>query len=345
MKSNVSQPDDGIEFSVILIAYNLESCLGKAIHAVLKQEFKNFELIIVNDGSTDGTLQVAMSFQDTRINVICQENGGASHARNTGLKAARGKYVAFLDGDDYWYPDHLQMAFEFFRKHPGVRAYAARYAWAQEDNIPCRKELSCSFVVRKLGLRGLLAIHTSSVVLESSLAASLPLWEVGKKYGEDVLYWMRLMRETDLIGLGNKTGSIYVQREGSAMHDRAYGDIPVEHLLHGLLKEWRLMPRSQWMFAVHFLIVRELWPERLLNMERKDRSRFLQEEIGVGLNIWMERSSWNAYVEACEQECLADMEKAFKKLLSRVQYWCVWADRVERWCLRPLCVFIGKRTL
>ena len=155
MKSNVSQPDDGIEFSVILIAYNLESCLGKAIHAVLKQEFKNFELIIVNDGSTDGTLQVAMSFQDTRINVICQENGGASHARNTGLKAARGKYVAFLDGDDYWYPDHLQMAFEFFRKHPGVRAYAARYAWAQEDNIPCRKELSCSFVVRKLGLRGL----------------------------------------------------------------------------------------------------------------------------------------------------------------------------------------------
>lgn len=107
MKSNVSQPDDGIEFSVILIAYNLESCLGKAIHAVLKQEFKNFELIIVNDGSTDGTLQVAMSFQDTRINVICQENGGASHARNTGLKAARGKYVAFLDGDDYWYPDHL----------------------------------------------------------------------------------------------------------------------------------------------------------------------------------------------------------------------------------------------
>ena len=135
--------------------------------------------------------------------------------------------MAFLDGDDYWYPDHLQMAFEFFRKHPGVRAYATRYAWAQEDNIPCREELSCSFVVRKLGLRGLLAIHTSSVVLESSLAASLPLWEVGKKYGEDVLYWMRLMRETDLIGLGNKTGSIYVQREGSAMHDRAYGDIPV----------------------------------------------------------------------------------------------------------------------
>lgn len=83
--------------------------------------------------------------------------------------------------------------------------------------------LCCS---QKIGLRGLLAIHTSSVVLESSLAASLPLWEVGKKYGEDVLYWMRLMRETDLIGLGNKTGSIYVQREGSAMHDRAMGIFP-----------------------------------------------------------------------------------------------------------------------
>ena len=150
-----------IEFSVILIAYNLEHYLRKTVQSVLDQEFKNFELIIVDDGSTDGTLQVVEFFQDSRINVISQENGGASHARNTGMKAAKGKYVAFLDGDGYWYPDHLKMAYDFFRKHPGVYVYAARYTWNKEDCIPRRKGKPCSFVVRKLGLRGLLSIHTS----------------------------------------------------------------------------------------------------------------------------------------------------------------------------------------
>ena len=121
-----------IEFSVILIVYNLEHYLRKTVQSVLDQEFKNFELIIVDDGSTDGTLQVVEFFQDSRINVISQENGGASHARNTGMKAAKGKYVAFLDGDGYWYPDHLKMAYDFFRKHPGVYVYAARYTWCRQ---------------------------------------------------------------------------------------------------------------------------------------------------------------------------------------------------------------------
>ena len=228
-----------IEFSVILIVYNLEHYLRKTVQSVLDQEFKNFELIIVDDGSTDGTLQVVEFFQDSRINVISQENGGASHARNTGMKAAKGKYVAFLDGDGYWYPDHLKMAYDFFRKHPGVYVYAARYTWNKEDCIPRRKGKPCSFVVRKLGLRGLLSIHTSSVVLNSSLASSLPLWEAGMKYGEDVLYWMRLMRRTAMIGLGKKVGSIYVQRAGSAMQEQACRYISVEDLLTRRLEEWK----------------------------------------------------------------------------------------------------------
>lgn len=329
-----------IEFSVILIAYNLEHYLRKTVQSVLDQEFKNFELIIVDDGSTDGTLQVVEFFQDSRINVISQENGGASHARNTGMKAAKGKYVAFLDGDGYWYPDHLKMAYDFFRKHPGVYVYAARYTWNREDCIPRRKGKPCSFVVRKLGLRGLLSIHTSNVVLNSSLASSLPLWEAGMKYGEDVLYWMRLMRRTAMIGLGKRVGSIYVQRAGSAMQEQACHDISVEDLLTRRLEEWKLMPDREWQFAVHFLILRELHVPRLLKMEKEARIRFLKE-IGSMLHGWLEGPCFNAYVQACSREEPAEMEKAFDKLQARVNCWCVWADRAERWCMRPWSLLVN----
>lgn len=335
---------DWIEFSVILIAYNLEHYLRKTVQSVLDQEFKNFELIIINDGSTDGTLQMVEFFQDPRIRVISQGNGGASHARNTGLKAAKGKYVAFLDGDDYWYPDHLKMAFDFFRKYPGVYAYAARYTWNKEGCIPRREERPCSFVLRRLGIRGLLSIHTSGLVLNSSLTASLPLWEAGMKYGEDVLYWMRLMRRTAVIGLGKRVGSIYVQRAGSAMQDQAYRDISVEDLLPRLLAEWKLMPRGRWQFAVHFLIVRELHPSRLLKMEKESRLRFLQG-IGSLLHGRLEGPCFNAYVKTCSREQPPEMERAFERLLERISFWCVWVDRVERWCMRPWSFFCSKRTV
>lgn len=337
-------PHDLIEFSVILIAYNLKHYLRKTVQSVLDQEFKDFELIIVDDGSVDGTLQVVEFFQDPRINVISQQNGGAAHARNTGLRAAKGKYVAFLDGDDYWYPDHLKMAFHFFRKHPGVYVYAAGYTVNREDCIPRREGKPCSFVLRKLGIRGLLSIHTSSVVLDSSLVASLPSWEAGMRYGEDVLYWMRLIRKTDRIGLGKRVGSIHVQRAGSSMQEQDCRNIPVEDLLLRLLDEWKLMPHRQWQFAVHFLILRELQPVRLLGMEKKVRLQFLQG-IGAILHGWLGRPCFNAYVETCSRENRANMEKVFGKLLARVNYWCIWADRVERWCMHPWCFLNGKRVV
>lgn len=336
-----AERNNWIEFSVILVACNLKHCLRKAIQSVLDQEFKNFELIIVDDGSANGSLQVVEFFQDSRINVISRKNGGTARARNIGLNAAKGKYVAFLDGDDYWYPDHLKMAFHFFRKHPRIHVYAAGYAEGREGCIPRRKRTPGFFVLQRLGIMGLLFIHTSSVVLNSSLAASLPCWEAGMRRGNDILYWMRLMRKTDRIGLGKKVGSVHVRQIGSVLQEQDCRNISVEKLLFRLLEEWKLMPHRQWQFAVHFLIVRELHPDRLLEMERKARLRFLQV-IGAMLHGWLERPYFNAYVQTCSQGTLADMEKAFGKLLARINCWCIWADRVERWGMRPWSFLRGK---
>ena len=93
--------------SVIMPVYNVELYVAEAIRSVLAQSFCDFELIIVDDGGTDGSLAICRSFDDTRIRIVSQTNRGLAGARNTGIYQARGKYVALIDSDDIWSPDKL----------------------------------------------------------------------------------------------------------------------------------------------------------------------------------------------------------------------------------------------
>lgn len=97
-------------FSIIIPAYNCESCLKRCVESVLGQTCPDWEALIVDDGSTDGTPAVAQELcaRDGRIRYIRQPNGGVSAARNTGIDAAQGDYVLFLDADDYWESDTLE---------------------------------------------------------------------------------------------------------------------------------------------------------------------------------------------------------------------------------------------
>lgn len=95
--------------SVIIPTYNRAHSIGNSIQSVLYQTWQDFEIIIVDDGSTDNTRQVVESFTDDRIRYIClEQNGGVSHARNIGIKMAEGEYIAFLDSDDEWMSEKLE---------------------------------------------------------------------------------------------------------------------------------------------------------------------------------------------------------------------------------------------
>mgnify|MGYP004701132369 CR=1 FL=1 len=100
--------------SLIIPVYNVEGYLRKALESVEKQTFKNFETIIVNDGSTDASLNIINEFVEKNPNfhVISQKNSGLSAARNTGLNASRGEYIAFMDSDDYINPDFISVLYE-----------------------------------------------------------------------------------------------------------------------------------------------------------------------------------------------------------------------------------------
>ncbi|WP_298465685.1 glycosyltransferase family 2 protein [uncultured Erythrobacter sp.] len=95
--------------SVVMPIYNVEAFVGEAIQSVLDQSFKDFELICVDDGGQDGSMEIVRSFVDPRIRIICQENSGLAGARNSGIYHARGDYIALLDSDDVWHRDKLML--------------------------------------------------------------------------------------------------------------------------------------------------------------------------------------------------------------------------------------------
>ena len=105
------------KISVILPVYNEERYIENAIESVLKQSFADFELIIVNDGSTDCTLSIIEGFDDSRIKVIEQENMGPGASRNNAMKIAEGEYMMFLDGDDWYREDALEIAYREITKN------------------------------------------------------------------------------------------------------------------------------------------------------------------------------------------------------------------------------------
>lgn len=107
------------EISVILPAYNRIHSLKKAIQSVLKQTYQDFELIIVDDGSTDETATYVQGIEDSRLTyIVHQVNKGAAAARNTGMRLARGSYIAFLDSDDSWVLDKLDKQLKFLKLQP-----------------------------------------------------------------------------------------------------------------------------------------------------------------------------------------------------------------------------------
>jgi len=104
--------------SVIIPVYNCERYIASAIRSVLEQTYTNWELIIVNDGSTDGTLEICQSFLEKDIKIINQINQGISAARNAGIRNSQGEYIALLDADDIWFPNKLEKQVSFLDSHP-----------------------------------------------------------------------------------------------------------------------------------------------------------------------------------------------------------------------------------
>lgn len=122
--------------SVILPIYGVEKYIGQTIQSVLDQTYKNFELILVDDESPDRSVEICHSFSDERITLIHQKNRGLAGARNTGIRHAKGDYLAFLDGDDLWDSEKLEKHVKHLDRSPTVGVSYSSSAFIDEDGVP-----------------------------------------------------------------------------------------------------------------------------------------------------------------------------------------------------------------
>ncbi len=126
-----------VSISIVIPVYNIEKYLKTCLDSIVNQTFKDFEVICVNDGSKDDSLEILNEYakKDSRIKVVTQENGGSGSARNNGLKRAEGKYVQFLDGDDYFEPELLEKLYNLAEKHQADISVCSSRKVDDEGNI------------------------------------------------------------------------------------------------------------------------------------------------------------------------------------------------------------------
>ncbi|WP_127844780.1 glycosyltransferase family 2 protein [Psychroflexus aestuariivivens] len=131
-------------FSVIIPLYNKENYIMNTVQSVINQDFENFEIIVVNDGSTDGSLAKLDALKDSRLKIISQNNQGVSVARNTGIENSNGKYIALLDADDYWYAHHLSSLKILIEKFPQAGIYCDAYEIIMQNKTIRKADFSTS---------------------------------------------------------------------------------------------------------------------------------------------------------------------------------------------------------
>jgi glycosyltransferase involved in cell wall biosynthesis len=115
------------KISVVIPLYNKGFIISETLESVLVQTFTDFEIVIVNDGSTDSSFEIVSQYTDNRIRLYNQENKGVSKTRNAGIEYSKSDLIAFLDADDYWHPNHLEELYQLYIDFPNCGLYASRY--------------------------------------------------------------------------------------------------------------------------------------------------------------------------------------------------------------------------
>lgn len=242
-------------FSVVIPLYNKQKSIGNAVRSVLLQTVTDFELLIVNDGSTDKSCEVVAAIPDNRIEIIDKQNGGVSSARNHGILTAKYQYVAFIDADDYWKPDFLETIKGLIVDYPEAGCYATGYACIFNNSI------LNTFAVKK---RGLVKdffkqvfkspiMHASSVCVKKSTFENTGYFNTDISRAEDYDMWARLARRVHIAA--SPEIKVYYRLDSE---NRAMAQLPA--------------PEVSWLYHIP--------PESILDKDQKKYyTRFLHRQF------------------------------------------------------------------
>jgi len=177
--------------SVIIPAYNQERFIGEAIESILSQSMRDFEILVIDDGSRDRTKGVVLAFRD-KVRYFFQPNKGAGAARNAGLERAKGRFIAFLDADDMWLPGKLELQLDVMESSPEVGvAYGAiivmyENSWRHERVIRSPHELSLEEMLLEN------PVHTSTVLIRREWFETAGVFDESLIRCQDWEMWFRL---------------------------------------------------------------------------------------------------------------------------------------------------------
>jgi glycosyltransferase involved in cell wall biosynthesis len=207
--------------TVVIAAFNAEKFIAQTLQSVLAQTLHDIEVIVVDDGSLDGTRNILSAFRDQRLRVLRQENSGVSAARNAGLALARAPYIFFLDADDVLLPDALERMVDVLDKNPQRVACFAHHIRITEDGFELsrRADLPWKMFPADDTLRHLVTknfIVCGAICIRTDAARAVLGFNPTLKWGEDWEFWCRLAVLADFAAMPNDVVLLYRQHTSSA---------------------------------------------------------------------------------------------------------------------------------
>lgn len=177
--------------SIVIPAYNSSQYLNECIDSILTQTYQNIEIIIVDDGSTDNSVEVIKSYNDNRICLICN-NHDYIHSLNLGMNKARGKYIARMDADDIMQPNRLQIQYDFMENHPEIDISGSWMEMFGDRTDIARGPTEHKEIISSLLLNNTLA-HPTVIMRKSSVCVNgINLYKENYEYAEDYKLWTDL---------------------------------------------------------------------------------------------------------------------------------------------------------
>lgn len=228
-----------MRFSVIIPVYNKGPYVAKAIRSVLDQTFHDFELVVVDDGSSDDSFErakEALVSSPISYRLIHQENAGVSTARNNGVTASRGDYLCFLDADDWWAPEFLEKMDGLIRDYPDAAIYGTNYYYVKNGRERvCVRDVDtgyinyCQVYARHLQM----PLWTGAVAMLRSVFVETGGFRPHLKLGEDFDLWIRVALKYKVAFL-NEPVSYYYQDSNPMWRGVSHLTVPKFHMLWNL---------------------------------------------------------------------------------------------------------------
>ncbi|MDW8071802.1 MAG: glycosyltransferase [Anaerolineae bacterium] len=300
------------EVSIIMPAYNAGRFIGEALESVLRQTFQDFEVIVVDDGSTDDTAEVVARFADPRIRYVYQENRGPEPARNSGLQLAQGNLIAFLDADDLWEPGFLAHMVSYLQAHPHVDGVYCGYRYMQVDGTPLPEVVNR--VVPPEDLYETLLegnfLSTCAVLLRRSVFTKTGSFDETLSHSGDYDMWLRIAANSRLEGVRDTL--VWYRRHnmnttlGLEKQIACHAAIVAKHFGEDVDNPSNWSPHKRLAYAGYYRL-------RANNALRLGDVPDCAESLAHMLSIrpdWVEQDKWYAMIVSCSvpHECIGEVQ-------------------------------------